>query len=126
MSAGTSARAVCDSVPQPARPPAARIPCRWVRLSCYCMMGDRAYWSHRYHRELRRRKIKPQIAPPKSPHGSGLGKERWVVERTISWLHQKRKLPIRYERRDDIHEALLQIGCALICFSLLQAAGSFR
>lgn len=89
------------------------------------LLADRAYWSHRYHRELRQRHIKPQIAPPKSPHGSGLGKERWVVERTISWLHQKRKLRIRYERRDDIHEALLQIGCALICFSRLQAAESF-
>ena len=89
------------------------------------LIGDRAYWSRPYHRELRKRKIAPQIAAPKSPHGSGLGKERWVIERTISWLHQKRKLRIRYERRDDIHEALLQIGCALICFSLLQAAGSF-
>jgi len=89
------------------------------------LLGDRAYWSRRYHRELRKRKIKPQIARPRSPQGSGLGKERWVVERTISWLHQKRRLRLRYERRDDIHEALLQIGCALICFSLLQAAGSF-
>lgn len=89
------------------------------------LLADRAYWSHRYHRELRRRHITPQIAPPKSPHGSGLGKERWVVERTISWLHQKRKLRIRFERRDDIHEALLQIGCAMICFSRLQAAESF-
>ena len=65
------------------------------------------------------------IARRQTKHGSGLGRERWVVERTISWLHQKRKLRIRYERRDDIHEALLQIGCALICFSRLQAAGSF-
>jgi transposase len=88
------------------------------------LIADRAYWSHRYHRELRKRKITPQIAAPKSSHGSGLGKERWVVERTISWLHQKRKLRIRYERRDDIHEAFLRIACALICFSRLQAAES--
>lgn len=88
------------------------------------LLADRAYWSHRYHRELRKRKIKPQIAKPRSPHGSGLGKERWVVERTISWLHQKRKLRIRYERRDDIHEALMSIGCSLICFSLLQRTES--
>jgi transposase len=89
------------------------------------LLGDRAYWSHRYHRELRRRKIKPKIAPPKSPHGSGLGKERWVVERSLSWLHQKRKLRIRYERRDDLHAALLRIGCVLICASLLEAGRSF-
>jgi hypothetical protein len=30
-----------------------------------------------------------------------------VVERTISWLHQCRRLRIRYERRADIHGALL-------------------
>jgi len=46
------------------------------------------------------------------PHGSGLGKFRWVVERSISWLHQFRRLRIRYERRDDIHEAFLIMGCA--------------
>jgi len=58
------------------------------------------------------------------PTRLGLGKKRWVVERMISWLHQKRKLRIRYERRDDIHEALRQIGCALTCFSRLQAVES--
>ena len=26
-----------------------------------------------------------------------------------------------YERRDDIHEAFLAIGCSLICLKLLQA-----
>jgi transposase len=30
--------------------------------------------------------IEPHIARRKTPHGSGLGKVRWVVERTISWL----------------------------------------
>ena len=89
------------------------------------LLGDRAYWSHRYHRELRRRHIRPAIAPPKSPHGSGLGKERWVVERTISWLHQYRRLRVRYERRADIHEAFLQIAGCLICFKLLTAEESF-
>jgi hypothetical protein len=29
-------------------------------------------------------------------------------------------LRIRYERRDDIHEAFLAIGCSLICLKLLQ------
>ena len=51
--------------------------------------------------------------------------KRWVVERTISWLHQYRRLRIRYERRDDIHEAFLAIGCSLICLKLLEAGGSF-
>jgi hypothetical protein len=30
-----------------------------------------------------------------------------------------------YERRDDVHEAFLAIGCSLICLKLLQAGDSF-
>jgi transposase len=88
------------------------------------LYGDRAYHSRAGRAELRRRKIKPRIAKPKDPHGSGLGKRRWVVERTISWLHQYRRLRVRYERRADIHEAFLTIGCCLICFKQLRAAGA--
>jgi len=66
-----------------------------------------------------------KVARPKSPHGSGLGRERWVVERTIAWLHQYRRLRVRYERRADIHEAFLQIAGCLICLKLLTAEESF-
>ena len=83
------------------------------------LFGDRAYHSRAGRRELRRRGIQAKIAWPKSDHGSGLGKRRWVVERTIAWLHQHRRLRVRYERRDDIHEAFLAIGCCLICLKLL-------
>jgi hypothetical protein len=48
------------------------------------------------------------------PHGTGLGTFRWVVERTISWLHGFRRLRIRWERRDDIHEAFLGLAVCLI------------
>ncbi len=86
--------------------------------------GDRAYHSRSSRRELRLRRIKVRVARPKDPHGSGLGRQRWVVERTISWLHHHRRLRVRYERRADIHEALLTIGCCLICFKQLQTAGA--
>jgi transposase len=89
------------------------------------LYGDRAYHSREARGELRRRRIQTKIAWPKSGHGSGLGTKRWVVERTISWLHQYRRLRIRYERRDDIHEAFLAIGRSLICLKLLEAGGSF-
>ena len=89
------------------------------------LYGDRAYRSREGRRQLRRRGIKAKIAAPNSAHGSGLGKKRWVVERTIAWLHQYRRLRVRYERRDDIHEAFLAIGCSLICLKLLQAEESF-
>ncbi|HEY8628414.1 MAG TPA: IS5 family transposase [Gaiellaceae bacterium] len=89
------------------------------------LYGDRAYHSLDGRRELRRRGIQAKIARPKSAHGSGLGKKRWVVERTIARLHQYRRLRIRYERRDDIHEAFLAIGCSLICLKLLNSQASF-
>jgi transposase len=38
-------------------------------------------------------------------HGSGLGRWRWVVERSFAWLNQFRRLRVRYEKRADIHEA---------------------
>jgi hypothetical protein len=52
-------------------------------------------------------------------NGSGLGIYRWVVERTHSWLHQNRRLRIRYEKRDDVHQAFLTIGCIKICWNHL-------
>jgi len=79
------------------------------------VQGDRAYHSKPHAAELRRRNIQPVIAQRGTEHGSGLGTTRWVVERTISWLHQYRRLRVRYERRADIHEAFLTLGCILIC-----------
>lgn len=65
------------------------------------------------------RRIEPCIAQRGQPHGSGLGKFRWVVERTLSWLHQFRRLRVRYELRADIHEAFMALGCAMICWNAL-------
>lgn len=52
-------------------------------------------------------------------HGSGLGRWRWVVERSFAWLNQFRRLRIRYEKRAYIHEAFLALGCILICWKFL-------
>ena len=43
-----------------------------------------------------------------------------VVERTFAWLNQFRRLRVRYEKRADIHEAFLSLGCALICWRFLR------
>jgi transposase len=84
--------------------------------------GDRAYDSEPHRRELRRRHTTPVLARRRVPHGSGLGKHRWVVERTISWLHQNRRMRVRYEKRDDTHEALMLLAEAMICWNLLHGA----
>jgi transposase len=81
--------------------------------------GDRAYDSESHRQRLRRRGIEPVLAKRNTEHGSGWGVYRWVVERTNSWLHQFRRLRVRYEKRPDIHEAFLTLGCILICFRFL-------
>lgn len=85
------------------------------------LYADRAYHSQMHGILLRHKGIQPHIAQRGQPHGSGLGQVRWVVERTLSWLHQYRRLRVRYERRADIHEAFLVLGCALICWKTLQS-----
>jgi hypothetical protein len=44
------------------------------------------------------------------------------VERTFAWLSQFRRLRVRYDKRADIHETFLSIGCALICWQSLRKA----
>ena len=53
------------------------------------------------------------------PHGSGLGVHRWYVERTFGWLHAFKRLRVRYERRADIHQALISLACSVICLRQL-------
>jgi len=48
-----------------------------------------------------------------------LGRHRWVVERTLSWLACFRRPTIRYERRADIHLAFLTLAWAVIGFRSL-------
>ena len=84
------------------------------------LFGDRGYDSQRHREQLRERGICPRLARRGEPHGSGLGQYRWVVERSLSWLHQFRRLRVRYERTAAIHEAFLWIGCALITWDAVQ------
>ncbi len=79
------------------------------------LYADCAYNSQAHRAALCARGLLPVIGRRGQPHGSGLGKTRWPVERTFSWLHQFGRLRIRWERRADLHEALLTLGGALIC-----------
>lgn len=85
------------------------------------LYADRAYDSEPHRRELRGRGIKPFLAKRNTEHGSGLGVYRWVAERTQSWLHQFRRLRVRFDRRHDIHEAFLTLAESIICFRILNS-----
>jgi transposase len=62
------------------------------------------------------------IPKQRAAHSSGLGKVRWVVERTISWLKGLRRLRVRYDRLAVIQDAWTTLAASVICFRLLQEA----
>jgi len=82
--------------------------------------ADKGYDYQRCWRFLQRRGIKVRIARRAVGSSQRLGRHRWVVERTLAWLSCYRRLCVRYERRADIHEAFLELGCALVCFKRLR------
>jgi transposase len=81
---------------------------------------DKAYDHAKHRQTLRDRGITPRIARKGIDATQHLGRHRWVVERTLAWLSRYRRLRVRDERRDDIHQAFLDLGCALVCWHLLQ------
>ena len=110
---------VTQLVPLIERVPAVRGRVGRPRRRPQCVLADRGYDHDKYRRQLRQRGIASEIARRQTTHGSGLGRARWVVERTFAWLHNF-KLLVRYDRRHEIHEAFLAIGCCLVCFRKLQ------
>jgi len=87
------------------------------------VLGDRGFDDEGERQKLRDRGIDPELAKRRTPHGSGLGVFRWVVERTNSWLHQFRRLRVRYDVRDDIHQGLCNLAQILITFRFLVRFG---
>ena len=76
--------------------------------------ADKGYDYPRCRRALSRRRIRVRIARRGVESSAKLGRHRWVVERSFSWLSQLRRLRVRYERRLDIHAGLTRLGCALL------------
>ncbi|MEU9184536.1 hypothetical protein AB0D14_08210 [Streptomyces sp. NPDC048484] len=85
------------------------------------VLGDCGYDHDKYRRLVLDLGVKPLIARRGTEHGSGLGAQCWVVERAFAHLHWLRCLRIRWEIRDDIHEAFLTLGYALICWRRLNS-----
>jgi transposase len=83
------------------------------------LQGDRGYDSEPLRVVLRWLGITPVLAERNTEHGSGLGKFRWLVERTISWLHSFGRLRRRLDRLTELQEAFLRLGCALVCLRIL-------
>ena len=83
------------------------------------VQADRAYHSGAVDALLRWLGIEPLIAKRNTPHGSGLGKTRWVVERTNAWIRGFRRLRVRFDRSGFIYHAWNSLAAAIICWRIL-------
>ncbi len=55
------------------------------------------------------------VAARGSPHGSGLGRRRYVVERTHSWFMRFRRLIVCHERTAGHYQGFYQLAACVIC-----------
>jgi transposase len=85
------------------------------------LQGDLGYDSEPHRQGLRELGVEPVLPEKGLDDDKGLGETRWPVERTLSWVHQNRRLRIRYERRPDIHQAFFTSALIKICASALFA-----
>jgi transposase len=83
------------------------------------LYADAGYDSEAARKELLDRGITPYIRKRNTEHGSGLGKIRWVVERTNSWLGGLRRFRIRYDRHQTIIDAWNHLALAALCHAVL-------
>jgi transposase len=83
------------------------------------LYGDKGYDYAHLRRWLRLRGIRHRIARKGVDSSARLGRHRWVVERTVSWLAGCRRLHRRYERKADHFLAFTSIACTLICYRRL-------
>nr|WP_244451828.1 IS5 family transposase [Streptomyces seoulensis] len=81
--------------------------------------GDKGYDYDHHRRWLRARGITPRIARRGTESSQRLGRHRWVVERTMSWLSGCRRLHRRYERKPEHFLAFTAIATSLINYRRL-------
>jgi len=83
------------------------------------LQGDAGYDSEPLRVLLRWLGITPVLPKKGRQHGSGLGKFRWYVERTIAWFHSYGRLRRRLDRLTEIQESFLRLASSLICLNFL-------
>jgi hypothetical protein len=78
-------------------------------------VGDRAYGTKEVVRQVVERRIFSMLAPrADKTHGSGLGVVRYVIERTLAWFGNYRRLKQCYERTGAHWQAFHDLAACLI------------
>ncbi|MGW8799943.1 IS5 family transposase [Streptomyces sp. NPDC055775] len=83
--------------------------------------ADKGYDYDHLRRWRRGRGIRHRIARRGVESSQGLGRYRWVVERTVSWLAGCRRLHRRYEQKPEHFLAFVGIAATLVCYRRLTA-----
>ena len=78
------------------------------------VFADKGYDAEPHRNLCRRFGAEPHIHKRGQPHGSGLGKRRWPVERSNAWVLENRRLALRYDRLGFIVQSLLQTACIFL------------
>ena len=78
------------------------------------VFADKGYDAEGNRETCRAFGAEPQLHKRGRPHGSGLGKRRWPVERSNAWLLENRRLALRYDRQGFIVQSLLQAACLFL------------
>lgn len=84
--------------------------CDWLRAE----MRDRGFTLIAPHRRNRTRR--------RTADGRRLRryKRRWIVERTLAWLHSYRRVVTRFERRVELYDGFVHLACAFIALNRLE------
>jgi hypothetical protein len=88
------------------------------------LMGDRGYGFAYLIEIVILLGIESKLSPrgKDKPHGSGLGEQRYVVERTMSWWTHFRRINFCYERKGEHFQAFHELAACIICANKLRAA----
>jgi transposase len=78
--------------------------------------ADKGYDSHANRAYLRRRGVTARIARRGIESSTRLGRHRWRVERSLSWLSCWRRLQIRWDRDSGRWFAFVLLSCTLVCY----------
>ncbi|MGW3939170.1 IS5 family transposase, partial [Streptomyces phaeochromogenes] len=81
--------------------------------------ADKAYDLPDLWRWLHGKRIGVRIARKGIESSERLGRRRWVIERTMSWLSGYRRLSARYERHPRNYLAFLRLAAAICCYKRL-------
>ena len=84
------------------------------------LQGDRGYGFVWIIKMVVRMMIVSLLALRGSPHGSGLGKTRYVIERTLAWFSNYRRLKLCYEKTGIHFRAFHVLAACDICSRRLQ------